>query len=67
MDLEKELAKTDADLDETPLSFGKYKGKTPDEISYTDPEYIVWCWESLDIKICSKAMYVFCKKECDEE
>jgi uncharacterized protein (DUF3820 family) len=67
MDLEKELNKTDADLDDKPLTFGKYKGKTPDYVSDFDPEYLVWLWEKGEIKHCSKAMYEFCLKETQEE
>lgn len=30
------------DRDSQPLPFGKYKGRTPDEIAEDDPSYIVW-------------------------
>ncbi len=30
------------DIDFTPLTFGKYKGKTPREIYDYDPGYLVW-------------------------
>ena len=29
------------------ITFGKYKGKTFDEISYIDPDYIAWLNESV--------------------
>lgn len=29
-------------LDDTPLRFGKYKGRTPRQVSLDDPGYIVW-------------------------
>ena len=35
------------DLDHTPLTFGKYKGQTPDEISEHDPSYIVWLYNNI--------------------
>jgi hypothetical protein len=62
MKLTLDMAMGDEELDDTPLSFGKHKGETPDEISDYDPEYIVWAYENLDIKICSKAMYEYCKE-----
>ena len=67
MDLEAEIKKKSANLDDTPMEFGKYKGKTPDWISDYDPEYIVWLWENTKVAPCSKAMYEFCKKEVEEE
>jgi hypothetical protein len=67
IDLYKELHKTEADLDNTPLTFGKYAGWTPDEVADEDPSYIVWLWENTDIRRCSKAMYVFCKKSIVED
>lgn len=51
------------DKDCTPLTFGKYKGETPDEISDHDPGYIVWAWENLEFKPCSRAMYYLCLKD----
>lgn len=32
-------------IDSLPLTFGKYKGKTPLEIARSFPGYIVWCSE----------------------
>ena len=31
--------------DDLPLTFGKYKGKTPNQIAEVDPSYIVWMVE----------------------
>lgn len=53
-------------LDETPLTFGKYKGKTPDEISDLDPSYIVWMYDTIKPHLCSEAMYKYCKRELKE-
>ena len=32
----------DALKDRTPLRFGKYRGKTPEEVAACDPSYVVW-------------------------
>lgn len=63
MDLEKELKKVIKPLDETPLTFGKYKGMTPNEIAEEDEDYLVWAYETLDIKPCSKALYLACYED----
>lgn len=30
------------DVDDTPFTFGKFKGKTPDEVSEIKPDYLTW-------------------------
>lgn len=50
-------------IDSTPFTFGKFRGKTPDEVSEIKPDYIVWMWEKFDDPPCSEAMYNFCKKD----
>lgn len=50
-------------LDKTPLPFGKYRGMTPDEISEEDPSYIVWMYETIKPKRCSRFLYSVCKDE----
>lgn len=30
------------DPDNTPLTFGKHAGHTPNEIFYEDPQYLIW-------------------------
>lgn len=67
MNLEEEIKNKSAELDDTPLEFGKYKGKTPDYISDYDPGYIVWLWENTTVAHCSKALYEFCLKELEED
>ena len=52
-----------ADLDHTPLTFGKYAGQTPDEISEHDPSYIVWMYETLEPKRCSDFLYQYCLED----
>lgn len=32
----------DGDVDNEPLTFGKHKGMTPNEIFYDDPQYLIW-------------------------
>lgn len=55
------------DPDNTPLAFGKYKGKSPGEVAEIDPGYIVWLYAETDRKgICSKALYRACKAELEE-
>lgn len=55
------------DLDDTPLTFGKHQGKTPDEISEEDPSYIVWMWETVEVKHCSRGMYNYCKAQAGDK
>lgn len=56
------------DPDNTPLHFGKYRGKTPDEISEFDPEYIVWAYNNLEVghSVITKGMYQYCKSAVRE-
>ena len=51
------------DLDHTPLTFGKYKGQTPDEISEHDPSYVVWLYNNIKPHKCSEWL----KKVCEQE
>ncbi len=53
-------------LDDTPLTFGKHIGKTPNEISANDPSYIVWLHENLDKMVCTNKLYEECKDMVDE-
>ena len=32
----------EVDPDNEPLTFGKHKGHTPNEIFYDDPQYLIW-------------------------
>lgn len=48
-------------LDHTPLTFGKYAGQTPDDISEDDPKYIVWMYDTVNNKpTCSKTLRDAC-------
>ncbi len=66
------MTEAELKLDKTPLTFGKYRGKTPDEISEIDPSYIVWMCKSIkDRPTCSQFLYECClydsgKDETDE-
>lgn len=51
-------------LDHTPVTFGKHKGKTPDEISCCDPRWLVWAVENIkDKPICSNVLYRACQED----
>ena len=52
------------DKDHTPLPFGKYKGKTPEEIAEIDGSYVVWMFENVKPPPCSKELAEAC--EADE-
>lgn len=59
-----------ADLDHTPLIFGKYVFRTPDQIAEDDPEYIVWMYREWQNSgkppPCSKLLYDACREELDD-
>lgn len=57
----------DDELDHTPLAFGKYVGKTPDEISLQDASYILWLYEQCTPKMCSRLLYVACREDEAED
>lgn len=52
------------DLDHSPLTFGKYRGQTPDEISELGKDgmnYIRWMFETVENKpTCSRLLYEAC-------
>jgi len=48
------------DIDSKPLTFGKRKGDTPEEIAQDDPSYIVWLYENVDPSPCSEELYEQC-------
>ena len=41
---------------ETRLHWGKYSGKTIEEVAYDDPDYIFWLDEKTDHKVCKDAV-----------
>lgn len=54
------------DLDDTPLTFGKYKGKTPNEIGDIQPSYLMWLYENIEPKVCSKDLYTACELDLQD-
>jgi hypothetical protein len=45
-------------LDFTPITFGKYRGKTPEWVAENDPGYLRWMYETVtDRGTCSYALY----------
>jgi len=56
--------------DITPLTFGKYKGQTPEAIAEYDPSYVLWMFENVKPAPCSKALARDCEqgvREYEEE
>lgn len=47
-------------LDDTPLTFGKYQGSTPNEIADFDPNYIIWMRENVARKVVTHELYMAC-------
>ena len=54
-------------IDETPLTFGKYKGQTPEQIAEENPSYLIWAYENLDNKPCTKLLYYACLHDEEEK
>lgn len=54
------------ELDNTKLTFGKYKGHTPEEISVVDPSYIVWMFDNIKPAKCSKELRDGCEWDIRE-
>lgn len=61
------VAINNIDIDNIALSFGKYKGQTPNEIGNTDPGYIVWLYENLENKVCSNELYKACEMDREND
>lgn len=49
-----------SNIDNEPMTFGKYRGKTPEEVSEIDGPYLVWAYQARETKPCSEAMYNLC-------
>jgi hypothetical protein len=47
-------------LDNQPLTFGKYKGQTPTQLSTSHPSYIVWMFKTFESQPCSRKLYWDC-------
>lgn len=53
-------------LDDTPLKFGKYRGRTPNAVSVDDPSYIVWLRENVRPFVVSKGLADDCEHDVRE-
>lgn len=54
---------TSEQLDKIPLQFGKWAGKTPNEIADLDPGYVVWLYDECTPQRCSRALYLACDEK----
>lgn len=61
------MSDLDLDLDNEPLRFGKYKGQTPEEIAEHDPGYIVWLYDTIKPRLCSKELALACESDERED
>lgn len=52
--------------DERPLTFGKYKGESPNEIAKHDPEYLTWIYENVEERPVSTELYEACQLDIAE-
>ena len=50
-------------IDDIPLTFGKYQGKTPDQIAEIDDQYIIWMYDNIEKKHCSKELRDSCEQD----
>lgn len=52
------------DLDDTPLTFGKHKGKTPNDVAVTDPHWLAWAFSNVPQRTtCSLTLSEWCRKQ----
>lgn len=60
--------KSDADklLDKTYLNFGRYRGRSPEQIARIDPGYIVWLYDNVEPKRCSRELALDCESAVDD-
>lgn len=62
------VTQADIDLDHTPLTFGRYRGQTPDEVSEHDPKYLVWMYDTVKNRpTCSKTLRDNCENDVHYE
>ena len=57
----------DLELDKTPLTFGKYAGLTPDQISEIDPGYVVWLYRTIQPQRVSTWLYEVCLNDASDD
>jgi hypothetical protein len=53
------------DIDEVCLTFGKYRGMTPCDVSIIDPHYIVWMYHTVKPVPCSLELMLACQEEAE--
>ena len=54
------------DIDEVCLTFGKYRGMTPCDVSIIDPHYIVWMYNTVKPTPCSLELMLDCYYPLEE-
>lgn len=57
----------DPEIDFKPITFGANKGKTPEEVSMVNPNYIIWGYDKYGVDFCSAALYNDCKADREKE
>jgi hypothetical protein len=55
------------DIDEQPLTIGKYIGYSSDKVAAADPEYLVWLYDNSEVKPCTKHLRDLCEMDILEE
>lgn len=55
------------DIDEQPLTVGKYIGYSPDSVAAADPEYLVWLYDNSTEKPCTKYLRDICEMDIIED
>jgi broad specificity phosphatase PhoE len=54
--------------DDRPMTFGKYKGRTPEEVAKEDPVWLMWAYENASgPKPCSRELYLAADYTASEE
>ena len=49
-------------IDNQPLTFGRYTGKTPKEVAELDAAYVVWMYDTIKPPKCSKGLRDHCRE-----
>lgn len=59
---------TDAEIENTPLPFGKYKGMTAANIAKENSGYIVWVYENVNNakRYVTRSLYLACAEEVSD-
>lgn len=51
------MGKIKPTIDNSPVTFGKYRGKTPNQILFENPSYIKWMYLNFKSPPCTKELY----------